>query len=285
MKFLEEQYPEIFPPEMVDGFRFVGFSKNEEKIEVTRRIIRLKKAFNSYEDYLLHPCFVMPFLKGSTAEVSQGLLLRKYNTPYHAIAKTLGKNPMYWYRAEVAISQYNIVGTTVKKPSNLPLNLLIDEHHTKLIKSKIYACTTVGKNCFLGASISPSMQCEDLKKAYGTFKSETKIIAPNYSPQSINIDGYKSTKKAVTELYNESGILRCFLHSFLKIRNCGTKAYDLYFDLIADRVWHCYSAKNKRSFALRISQLYALTEQVIPDSPFKKSIIKLCEKKRIYGSL
>ena len=285
LNFLQHKYPEIFPISMSRGFRFVGYSKNDKKLSVSRRIIRIKNALNSYEDYLLHPCFILPYLRGSTIEIAKGLLLRKYNTPYHAISSVLGKNAMFWYRAEIALAQYNLVGTTVKKVKFLPLNLLIDEHHTKLGNEKIYLCTTVGNNCFLGVGISSTMHWENLKKAYGYFKVEALKIMPTYKPQSVNIDGYKSTKKAATELYNNTPILRCFLHSFIKIRSCGTKAYDLYFEQVATRVWHCYTAENKRSFAQRISNLRQWTEQVIPNSPFKNAILKLCEKKRIYGTL
>lgn len=276
---LLEKYPEIFPAQIVGGFVFIGYSKNEIKLPIRRRIIRLKNPFNSYEDYLLHPCFVLPYLKGYTKDVSKGLRLRKYNLPYHVIASTFGRNAMYWYEAEVALSQYNIVGTTVKNHSILPQNILIDEHHTKLFRDKIYVCTTVGGNCFLGASISPTMAYENLRKAYGHFKAEAQQIHPDYCPFSINIDGFQSTKKAIENLFAEAGILRCFLHSFLKIRNCGTKAYDLYFEQVASRVWHCYYAENKRSFAQRISHLERWTKQVVPNSPFKQAILKLCKKK------
>ena len=285
LESLFEKYPEIFPTAISAGFRFVGHSKNDSKLNIRRRIIRLKMPFNTYEDYLLHPCFIMPYLRGKTVDVSKGLLLRKYSTPYHAIATVLGKNSMYWYRAEVSLSQYNIVGTTVKNSLKLPRNLLLDEHHTQLKASKIYICTTVAENCFLGVGISPTMQYADLKNAYKIFKSEAQTIMPTYVPKSINIDGYKSTKKAILQLYAPVGILRCFLHAFLKIRNCGTKAYDLYFNHVSNRVWYCYEAENKRSFAQRISKLKQWTLQVIPQSPFKKSILQLCEKKRIYGSL
>jgi len=129
------------------------------------------------------------------------------------------------------------------------------------------------------------MEYENLKNAYGGFKKEAQQICPTYCPFSINMDGFKSTKKAVENLFVDAGILRCFLHAFIKIRSCGTKAYDLYFEQVANRVWHCYHAENKRSFAQRISNLESWTQQIVPNSPFKKSILKLCEKKRIYDSL
>ena len=74
-----EQYPEIFPPNIGLGYSFLGYSKNDLKLPIPRRVIRLKKALNSYEDFLLHPCFVLPYLKGITSDISLGLVLRKYN--------------------------------------------------------------------------------------------------------------------------------------------------------------------------------------------------------------
>jgi len=233
----------------------------------------------------LHPCFILPFLKGVTCKISDGLALRKYNVPYHAIAARDGRNAMFWYRAELALSQYNIVGTTIKNKACLPQHLLMDEHHTKLLSNKIYVCTTVGSDCFLGASISPNMNFTELKKAYGIFKREVQEIYPNYQPISVNMDGYQSTRKTIKKLFPTSGILRCFLHSFLKIRNCGTKAYDVYFNEAATLVWRCYDAENKRSFAQRISHLKHWTLHVVPDSPFKNAILNLCKKKEEFMRL
>ena len=278
-------YPEIFPIEITNGYRFIGYSKNHDKLPVVRRIIRIKQPFNSYNDYLLHPCFILPYLKGKTLEVSQGLRLRKYSAPYHEIASIFGKNAMFWYRLETGLSSYNLFGTTIKRYSSLPLHILADEHHTKLKASKIYLCTVVGGNCFLSVDIAPTMKATVLEKAYGSFKKEAFQVAPNYQPISINIDGYYSTKKALLKLFPDSGILRCFLHSFLKIRNCGTKAYQLYFNHIAQKVWCCYDAESKRSFAQRVYHLEQWTLENVPNSPFKQSILKLCQKKRVYAFL
>jgi len=279
---LIEQYPEIFPANIGQGYSFLGYSKNPSKLSIARRLIRLKNPLNEYEDFLLHPCFVLPYLKGVTKKVSDGLFLRKYNVPYHAIARINGKNPMFWYRLELTLSQYNIVGTTIKNKVYLPQHLLMDEHHTKLRNKKIYICTTVGADCFLGANVVASMQHPDLEKAYGKFKKEVQQIMPNYQPISINTDGYQSTKKAIEQLFDTTALLRCFLHSFLKIRNCGTKAYSLYFDDVATLVWKCYYAKNKRAFAQQIAHLKHWTLHFVPDSPFKKAILNLCKKKEFF---
>ena len=192
---------------------------------------------------------------------------------------------MYWYRAELSLSRYNIVGTTVKSLNKMPQNLLVDEHHSRLRGKKIYICTTVGADCFLGASASNTVSYEDLKEAYGVFKQEIKRLDGLYEPYSINIDGFPATKKAVRVLYPDSVIILCFLHAYLKIKTCGTKAYDEYFELVCQKVWQIYASEDKRSFAQQIRRLLEWTEDFIPDSSFKTAILKLCKKKRIFKIL
>ena len=275
---LIEQYPEIFPCSIKQGYYFYGWSKSDKKISLPRRIIRLKNTKGA-KDYLVHPCYVMPYLRGNTIEVSKGLYLRKYNTPYHAIAATLNKDAMYWYRAELSLSRYNIVGTTVKSLANMPQHLLVDEHHSRLQKEKVYACTTVGADCFLSVALSSNVSYESLEKAYGIFKNEVAILSKHYQPLTINTDGFQSTMKAASALYPQATLILCFLHAYLKIQNCGTKAYDDYFQIVATKVWSIYRADTKRAFAQQIRRLSEWTDDFVPDSAFKSAIKKLCKKK------
>lgn len=279
------EYPELFPQTIGKGYSFCGWSKSNKKIKIARRIIRLEESESSIKDYLIHPCFIMPYLRGKTAWVSQGLLLRKYNTPYHAIATIFQNDAMYWYRAELSLSRFNIVGTTVKFLANMPQNILVDEHHSRLKGKKVYICTTVGSDCFLGASASDSVRYEDLREAYGVFKQEIKKLCSLYEPYTINIDGFPATKKAVRALFPDSTIILCFLHAYLKIKACGTKAYDEYFEIVSNKVWLIYATEDKRSFAQQIRRLSEWTEDFIPDSAFKTAILKLCKKKSFFEAL
>ena len=156
---LIECYPEIFPPTIKYGYDFRGWAKTSKKVVVKRRCIQLK---GEAKVYILHPCFVMPYLLGNTIFVSKGLALRKYNTPYHAIANALGENAMFWYRAELSLSTNNIVGTTIKRKICLPQHIIVDEHHNKLFGKKVYVATTVANHCILGAAVSSSVSYEDL---------------------------------------------------------------------------------------------------------------------------
>ena len=282
---LIEQHPEIFPEHITKGYSFSGMSVNTEKSDTLRRLIRIKHRINKYDDYLLHPCYEMPYLRGKTIEVSEGLFLRKHNTPYDAIAYVQGRDAMYWYRAELALSRYNIVGTSIKRMEHVPSDILIDEHHSRIGRHKLYVCTTVGDNCFLGASVSTNIDQEHLLKSYGIFKDEIHKIHPQHIIQSINTDGFQSTSNTAKHLFPKAQILRCFLHGFLKIKSCGTKAYDLYFNIIADKVWNCYEDLDKFIFAQRIRRLKEWTQAHVPESSFKTAVLKLCQKKRIYGLL
>lgn len=279
------QYPELFPPTILGGFDFIGWSKSKEKIKVGRRIIRLKIPYRHPQDYLIHPCFILPYLRGDTQEVSKGLSLRKYNTPYHAIASSIGRNAMYWYRMEMSLARNNIIGTTVKSLDRMPKHLLVDEHHTRLKGQKIYVCTSVGKDCFLNAHISQSISYEDFKASYGIFKNELFELCPTYYPLTINTDNFPSTKKAIRSLFPSTTLILCFLHSYLKIETAATKAYADYFQPLSEKVWACYFAENKRSFAQKIRRLEEWTTDFLPDSLLKIAVLKLCQKKRIYQTL
>jgi len=275
------RHPEIFPFFISKGYSFLGWSKSKVKTNLARRIIRLNHSGGTNLDYLIHPCFEMPYLRGKTSEVSKGLHLRKYSTPYHVIADNHGANAMYWYRAELSLGCNNIVGTTVKRMDKMPRHLIVDEHHSRLKGNKVYICTTVGGNCFLGAAVSNSISFSDLRNAYGIFKSELNKLHPNYKLLTINTDGFRSTVKAIKHIYPDVLCILCFLHAYLKIQTNATKEYSEFCPIIYDKIWSAYRSNDQRSFAQKIRRLEEWTTDNVPDSLFKNSILKLCQKKRI----
>lgn len=275
---LIEKFPELFPAQISKGYVFNGWTKPVKKQDIIRRKIQVQ---GSGKKYLIHPCFMMPYLRGKTKEISKGLRLRKYNLPYHEIAEAHGHNAMFWYRAELSLSRYNLVGTTVKTAQSLPKHILIDEHHDKLHRQKVYVCTTVGSNCFLGAEVCANATYEALQAAYGVFKIESQLVNPAYSPLTVNMDGFPSTKKVAESLFPQATIILCFLHGYLKIETSATKYYENWFDVVSNKVWRCYDAKDKFSFAQNIRRLKEWTEAFIPQGKFKDAVLKLCQKKRV----
>jgi hypothetical protein len=118
-EYLNEQiavHPELFPPEINQGYWLTGLVHSKRQAMSTRRMI-LKANRQTYQ---LHPDTVMPFMIGKTEDVEKGLYLRRYGVPYEGIAHVLGRNPMYWYNATQALSRISILGASVKDPELFP---------------------------------------------------------------------------------------------------------------------------------------------------------------------
>jgi hypothetical protein len=110
------QHPELFPVEIVQGYCFHGF-RTSAKLGLVSRRIRL---VSNGEAYQLRPDFVMPYMIGETETMEKGLYLRQFGVPYEAIAYVMGKDPMYWYRAAMAMGRPSLVGTTLKDEVAFP---------------------------------------------------------------------------------------------------------------------------------------------------------------------
>ena len=111
-----ERHPELFPDDIGQGYSLHGF-KRSLKQQLTTRRIRLKA---NHEAYQIRPDFVMPYMVGQVENVEKGLYLRRYGVPFEGLAYVLGHDPMYWYRATLALGRPSVVGSTVKFDSLLP---------------------------------------------------------------------------------------------------------------------------------------------------------------------
>ena len=82
--------PELFPPEMGEGFCFYG-SYRSRKQPITLRRIRLAATGGVFQ---IRPSFLMPYLIGKTEEVEKALYLRQFDVPFEALAYVFGRDPM-----------------------------------------------------------------------------------------------------------------------------------------------------------------------------------------------
>ncbi len=245
-----ESSPELFPSNILSGYTMKD-TYNSKKLSVKIRRIEI-----SGVSYTVRPCFVMPYMAGKADDVEKAIFLRKFSVPFWALAHVFGKNQMYWYRLEASLGRNSIVGTTVKNPELLPENIAADEKHTSLCGEKAYIATTVANECILGVSVKKDAGENSLTDAYGVFKEESQALDPGYSPQTVNTDGWKATQNAWKNLFPSIVIISCFLHFFIKIRDCcKNKCKDVY-DTVVDKVWNCYHAENKASFSQRARRLY-----------------------------
>jgi hypothetical protein len=247
--------PELFPEGFEDGYEMKD-SYWSRKMQLRLRRIELRNGVA----YTLRPSFVMPYLTGKVEDVEGPLFLRRFGVPYWALAYVFGKDAMHWYRQEIALGRFSVVGTTIRRVA-LPTNLLADEHHERCQGEKVYVVTTMGGGCCLGAEVTGSADTPALTEAYRVFQEEARDVEPDYSPQTVNTDGWKSTQAAWKALFPLIITLLCYLHAWLKIRD-RAKHLGPKFGELSRKVWHAYHALSPRGLRQRLKALRSWAGQL-----------------------
>jgi hypothetical protein len=269
-------YPELFPSEIGKGYVLHSMYPSAKLPEIVLRRIALK---GSKDVFTIAPSGVMPYMTSYTDDVEKALFLLRFGVPYWALTYVFGKNDMFWFRQFCHFGRYHIVQTTVKDLEKLPKDLLADEKHIYLKGEKAYIATTVAQDCILGASISLNADEAGLTEAYGHFQEEVLHVDPDYEPETVNTDGWSATQKAWLNLFPLIVIIECFLHAFLKIRNCCQKRLKDLYPEIAQQVWDVYNAIDAASFFSKIDTLQKWAEEKLQATPTAlQSIQKLCAK-------
>jgi hypothetical protein len=129
---------------------------------------------------------------------------------------------------------------------------------------RVYAATTAAKGCFLGVGVSETADEVGLSAAYGEFQQEALALNPDYTPQSVNTDGWEGTQLAWKSLFAQITLMRCFLHTVLGIQQAmGRKCKA--FNETTDRLWQLYHSPTRRCFGQRLRRLLAwAATQAIP---------------------
>jgi len=269
-------FPELFPPEIANGYLMKDIYYSKKQSIPIRRI--------EIEDtpYTIRPSFLMPYMTGITEEIEKALFMRKFNVPFWALSYAFGQDPMYWYRIEQSLGRNSIVGTTIRNADDIPEHLGADEKHTRILGNKVYVATTVGNECILGASVAKDAGEHSLQNAYQVFKDEAQCLKPAYTPTTVNMDGWKATRNAWKFLFSSVVIICCFLHVFIKIRDRAKKKYKDIFEKAASKLWDCYHAENKITFSQRIRRLIEWCKKNNMPSVIANPIKKLRENIAAY---
>ena len=232
--------PELFPAGFDQGYCLHGFGRESLKLSglKLRKIVLANGA-----SYWLRPSFVTSSMTGTVDQLAYPLLLAAHGVPPWLLRIGFGHSDMYWYRVIERLGRNSLVGTTVRDAAQLPEHLVADEHHADWAGQKGYIPTTVGGGCILGVALTASADDVHLQEAYGVFAAEARDVDPGYAPQTVNTDGWASTRNAFQTLFPLITVVLCFLHGFLKIRDRCRKACELH-----RRVWDVYRAALRRSF-------------------------------------
>ena len=269
------KYPELFPQALAGGYRLhdrLPLSKKLADIQLRRLALK-----TNGEVYSVRPSFVLPYMAGYTDDVENGLFMLSFGVPFWAVRRVFGKNEMYWERLTERLGHNSLVGTTVRNAEALPKDLVADEKHSEISAKPAYIATTVGGDCILGAALSPTASEEALRPAYAQFRYEALNLAPDYQPQTVNLDGWKATCNVWSTLFPKITLILCFLHSFINIRQCCKNLKQTYFDL-CHLVWDAYHAPTASDFHAKLAALALWALHNLPDGTALDSIIKLCSK-------
>jgi len=269
------KHPDLFPKTMKEGYVLNGRTRESKRKEG----FQMRKIITGGQTYQIRPSFMLPYCKGEVREVSKGLFLLKFGVPFWALAFVFGHNAMWWYRLFISLGCNDIVGTSIYESSDLPKDLIADEHHIRVRGKKKYVATTVGDNCFLGMEVCDSASEEGLTQGYAVFKEEALNLNPDYEPNSVNTDGWAATQNSWQKLFPKIVVIECFFHAFLKIRDRATKKLKDFFNIAGDKIWNCYRATSKRALSQQIRRLREWTAANVQNCPMKHNIMKLCSKK------
>jgi hypothetical protein len=271
-----QQTPELFPTAFAQGYTLKDCRRSCKRGLRLRRI----RCLADGAAYTIRPDFVMPYMTAWTDDVRQPLFLRSFGVPFWALAHVFGRDPMFWYRLEVGLGRNSIVGTTVRQTA-IPQHLLADEHHQSCQGAKIYIATTVAAGCCLGAAVAQAADADALQQAYGVFKQEATNVNPQYTPKTVNTDGWAATQLAWRALFSLVVILRCFLHGWLSVRERAKHLGDV-FRSVGDKIWDAYRAETRRSFAQRLRRLRDWAQGQLRGVVLQQ-VLRLCGRGRQYG--
>lgn len=227
---------------------------------------------------------MMPYMVGDVSEIEKALYLRKFGVPYEALSYVFGHHDMYWYRIEMSLGRFDVVGTTIQDATDLPAHIASDEKHTRQLGHRVYACLTTTADCVLGAAMSQKADTTSLKQAYGDFQRESQALNPTYEPLTNNRDGWKAGLEAFGLLFSNCLSILCFLHQWLKIKTkCRAlkkryKAGVSYMKLVGDKVWDIYHAPTKEDFETQIKAFRQWIKDQIDQDYIAQCLGEFCDK-------
>jgi hypothetical protein len=275
-----EKYPELFPAGIEHGYglhdRLPGSVKLSD-VQIRRIKLNQPDAEGKAQVFSIVSSEVLPYMTGYTNDVEKALFLRRFGVPFWGLSYVFGRDDNYWYRLVSHFGRYEIVSTTLKDPAQLPAHLLADEKHLHFNGEKAYLATTVGGDCVLGLSLALAANEAALTEAYADFRQEAHRLDPDYTPKTVNTDGWTATQNAWQTLFPAILIIECFLHAFLRIRDRCQHKWQALFPTLQQQVWDIYHAPDATTFRQRSADLLAWAQCSLA-GPALEAVQKLCAK-------
>ena len=81
-----------------------------------------------------------------------------------------------------------------------------------------------------------------LIQAYGVFRTEAQALIPDYSPETVNTDGWEATQIAWRKLFPSITLILCFLHTVLAVQQRCRREPTL-FKQVTEKLWHLFHSE------------------------------------------
>lgn len=277
--------PELKPDWFDEGFTFHKIY-HSKKLPFSVRQIRPRR--ESASIVTVQPSFLLPYFVMHTTLAQAILDLSLSGASYEAIIRSLsalGEERQTRITEEKIsriirrLGRSNLVLSTVKQTENLSTALSVDEKHTKANAEKCYIAMAGTSAVLLGAALLPSCRSESLSHGYGLIAEEIAHLR-DYEVSSVTSDGFASTQIAIREAFPDAISFRCFLHSWLPLRD--KYSTNPCFNEASRRIWSIYFAKSARELGQRIRRLkeYALKTEV---AGLEKLLLKVCNRKNQFA--
>ena len=198
--------PELFPAGFHQGYCLHGFGVSLELSGLKLRKIVLANGAS----YWLRPSFIFSSMTGTADELAYPLLLAANGVPFWLLTLGFGHDDCSGIASSSGWAS-SLVGTTVRDSAKLPEHLW----RTSITPTGPARRATPDnrwRRRIFGVALTAAADDVHLQEAYGVFAAEWRDVAPQYAPQTVNTDGWASTRNAFQTLFPLITVVLCFLH-------------------------------------------------------------------------
>ena len=120
--------------------------------------------------------------------------------------------PMGIYRLVCSVGRNCLVRLLTRCHLSLPQYFIADEKHTHCLDKRVYLPTIGCGRVIWHLGYTTAKSVVAFAASYGEFKQAALTIDPSYKALGILTDGFKSTRKSLSQLFPFAKIANCMLH-------------------------------------------------------------------------
>ena len=116
-----------------------------------------------------------------------------------------------------------------------------------------------------------------LIQAYGVFRTEAQALIPDYSPETVNTDGWEATQIAWRKLFPSITLILCFLHTVLAVQQRCRREPTL-FKQVTEKLWHLFHSETLSQFGQRLRRIHEWAKTQVTHEAVRQKLLALKNK-------